>query len=143
MKEEKNLVLEQDPEVLETVEFTIIPPEAGTPVSCSDPEGFDQTPVPEVISHSDAYFIDTIDSNGSTRQDVYWKTYNTLEYYSDIRFEAGNSYTVFGRVKAAPGYVFNDPVTLIINNEEVSSEEVEDYSMEGDSFTFYFDVRAE
>ena len=52
-------------------------------------------------------------------------------------------YTVFGRVKAAPGYVFNDPVTLIINNEEVSSEEVEDYSMEGDSFAFYFDVRAE
>ena len=54
MKEEKNLVLEQDPEVLETVEFTILPPSAGTLVSCSDPEGFDQTPVPEVISHSDA-----------------------------------------------------------------------------------------
>ena len=33
MKEDKNLVLEQDPEVLEIVEFTIIPPEAGTPVS--------------------------------------------------------------------------------------------------------------
>lgn len=143
MKEDKNLALEQEPEVLETVEFTILPPSAGTLVTCKDPEGFDQSPVPEIVSSSDAYCIDSITVNGVTRPEAYWKTYNTLEYYSDIRFEAGNSYTVFGRVKAAPGYVFNDPVTLIINNEEVSSEEVEDYSMEGDSFTFYFDVRAE
>ena len=142
MKEEKNLVLEQDPEVLETVEFTILPPSAGTLVTCKDPEGFDQSPVPEIVSSSDAYFIDSITVNGVTRPEAYWKTYSTLVYYSDIKFEAGETYTVFAKVKAAPGYVFNDPVTLIINNEEVPFEEVEDYSLEGDSFTFYFDVRA-
>ena len=142
MKEDKNLALEQEPEVLETVEFTILPPSAGTLVTCKDPEGFDQSPVPEIVSSSDAYCIDSITVIGITRPEAYWKTYSTLVYYSDIKFEAGETYTVFARVKAAPGYVFNDPVTLIVNEEEVPSEEVEDYSLEGDSFTFYFDVRA-
>jgi hypothetical protein len=64
-------------------------------------------------------------------------------YYSDVTFEAGQSYTVFGRVQASPGYIFNDPVTLIINGEEVPSEQVEDYSLEGNSFTFYFDIEIE
>ena len=142
MKEDKNLALEQEPEVLETVEFTIQPPSAGTLVTCKDPEGFDQSPVPEIVSSSDAYCIDSITVNGVTRPEAYWKTYSTLVYYSDIKFEAGETYTVYAKVKAAPGYVFNDPVTLIVNEEEVPSEEVEDYSLEGDSFTFYFDVRA-
>ncbi len=127
---------ERSGEVLETVELTIAVPEAGTLIACKDPSGIDQTPVPEIISKSDHYDIER--TNG--RPEAYWKTYNTLEYYSDIRFEAGKSYTVFGKVKAGPGYIFNDPVTLIINGEEVPSEEVEDYSLEGDSFTFYFDI---
>lgn len=134
---------ERTGEVLEKVELTIIAPEAGTPITCSDPSGIDQSPIPEVISHSDNYHIDTVFVDGEERPEAYWKTYNTLVYYSDVSFEAGESYTVFGKVKAAPGYVFNDPVELIINGEEVPSEQVEDYSFEGDSFTFYFDIEAE
>ena len=61
--------------------------------------------------------------------------------FLDVRFEKGNTYTVFGKVKACPGYRFNDPVELIINGEEVPMEQVEDYSFEGDSFTFYSDIR--
>ena len=132
---------ERTGEVLETVELTIIAPEAGTLVTCNDPSGIDQTPVPQIIAKSDQYSIATICENGIERPDAYWKTYSTLVFYSDVRFEAGESYTVFGRVKASPGYIFNDPVTLIINGEEVPSEEVEDYTLEGDSFTFYFDVK--
>ena len=131
---------EDNCEILETVELTIIVPEAGTLITCNDPSGFDQTPVPEVVSKSDHYDIDTINVNGTERPEAYWKTYNTLEYYSDIRVETGSSYTVFGKVKAAPGYSFNDPVELIINGEEVPMEQVEDYSLEADSFTFYFDL---
>ena len=130
---------ERSSEVLETVELTVAVPEAGTLITCSDPSGLDQTPVPEIISKSSHYDIGRITFNGSERPDAYWKTYNTLEYYSDVRFEKGKSYTVSGRVQASPGYIFNDPVTLIINGEEVPSEEVEDYSLEGDSFIFYFD----
>lgn len=150
MKEELNEMIEDDAdseesednlEPLETVELTIIVPEAGTLITCSDPDGFDQMPVPEIISKSDHYDIDTINVNETERQEAYWKTYNTLEYYSDVTFEKGNSYTVFGKVKAAPGYSFNDPVELIINGEEVPMEQVEDYSLEGDSFTFYSDIR--
>ncbi len=149
MKEELNEMIEDmiDSEeyedtrqTLETVELTIIAPKAGTLITCNDPSGFDQTPVPEVVSKSDHYDIDTINVNGAERQEAYWKTYNTLEYYSDVTFEKGNSYTVFGKVKAAPGYSFNDPVELIINGEEIPMEQVEDYSFEGDSFTFYFNL---
>ncbi len=131
---------ERTGEVLETVELTITAPKAGTLISCKDPSGFDQSPVPEVISKSDKYFIDTVSLDGCERPDAYWKTYNTLEFYSDECFETGKTYTVFGRVKAAPGYIFNDPVELIINGEEVPMEEVEDYTPEGDGFAFYFDI---
>ena len=133
---------ERSGEVLETVELTVIAPEAGTLVTCTDPSGLDQSPVPEIVVNSDKYRIDTVTVNGTERLEAYWKTYSTLEYYSDIRFEAGKTYTVFGKVKAAPGYIFNDPVSLFVNGEELSSEEVEDYSLEGDSFTFYFDIEA-
>ncbi len=51
----------------------------------------------------------------------------------------GEKYTVFGRIKAKPGYVFYDPVTLIINGEELSSE-IEDYTLENDSFCFYYNI---
>lgn len=132
---------EDNLETLETVELTIIVPEAGTLITCSDPDGFDQAPVPEIVSESDHYDIERINVNGTQRPEAYWKTYNTLEYYSDVRFEKGNTYTVFGKVKACPGYRFNDPVELIINGEEVPMEQVEDYSFEGDSFTFYSDIR--
>ncbi|MBR0475072.1 MAG: hypothetical protein IJJ19_08730 [Erysipelotrichaceae bacterium] len=132
---------ERTDEVLETVEFTLTAPKAGTFITCKDADGFDQLPVPEITSECDKYFIDKTVVNGIERTEAYWKTYNTLEYYSDVKFEAGKSYTVFGKVKAKPGYVFNDPVTLIINGEEVPSEEVEDYSLEGDSFTFYYDLK--
>ena len=134
---------EDSTEIVETVKLTIIAPKAGTLITCSDPSGFDQTPVPEIISKSDHYDIDTINVNGTERPEAYWKTYNTLEYYSDVTFGKGNSYTVFGKVKAVPGYSFNDPVDLIINGEEVPMEQVEDYSFEGDSFTFYFDITIE
>ena len=129
-------------EIVESVELTISAPEAGIPVTCNDSSGFDQFPIPEIIPNSDKYHIDRITVNGIERPEAYWKTYNTLVYYSDIRFEAGQSYTVFGKVKAGPGYLFSDPVNLIVNGEEVPSEEVEDYSLEGDSFTFYFDIEA-
>lgn len=146
MKEELTEIIENDGEfertgeVLETVELTVIAPKAGTKITCEDPSGIDQTPVPEIISDSDKYFLDHSNENGTGRLEAYWKTYSTLEYYSDETFESGKSYTVFGKVKASPGYIFNDPVNLIINGIEVPSEEVEDYSLEGDSFTFYFDI---
>ena len=136
----ENEEYERSGEILETVELTVAVPQAGTLITCSDPSGIDQTPVPEIISGSDHYDIERIRINGSERPEAYWKTYNTLEYYSDVRFEAGKSYTVFGKVKACPGYIFNDPVNLIVNGEEVPSEQVEDYSLEGDSFTFYSDI---
>lgn len=136
-----NEEFERTGEVLETVEFTLTAPMAGTLITCKDADGFDQLPVPEITSECDKYFIDKTVVNGIERTEAYWKTYNTLEYYSDVKFEAGKTYTVFGKVKAKPGYIFNDPVTLIINGEEVPSEEVEDYSLEGDSFTFYYDLK--
>lgn len=149
MKEELNTTeetvlegYERSGEVLETVELTVIAPAAGTFITCKDPSGLDQSPVPEIVPVSDKYYIDTVTVNGVERPEAYWKTYNTLEYYSDVRFETGKTYTVFAKVKAAPGYFFNDPVDLIVNGEEVSSEEVEDYSLEGDSFVFYFDIEA-
>ena len=132
----------EENEVIETVELTITPLEEGTMISFSDPSGFDQSPVPEIISHSDNYYIDTVKDNDSERLEAYWKTYNTLEFYNNEKVIASNAYTVFGKVKAKPGYIFNDPVNLIINGQEVSSLEVEDYSLELDSFYFYFDVEA-
>ena len=133
---------ERTGEVIETVEFTITAPKAGTIVTCKDPEGFDQTPIPEVTSADPNYFINKVTVNGVEREEVYWRAYNTLEYYSDVCMKADETYTVFGRVKSKPGYIFNDPVTLIINGEEVPDEEIEDYTLEGDSFTFYCDIKA-
>lgn len=132
----------EENEVIETVELTITPLKEGTIISLSDPSGFDQSPVPEIISLSDNYYIDTYRDNDSERLEAYWKTYNTLEFYNNEKVIAGNTYTVFGKVKAKPGYIFNDPVNLIINGQEVSSLQVEDYSLELDSFYFYFDVEA-
>lgn len=132
---------EDSKQVIETVELTIVPPKAGTLISCKDPDGYDQTPVPEIISGSDIYHIDTITINGTQRQEAYYKKYSTLEYY-DEEVEAGNTYTVCGKVKSKPGYIFYDPVNLIVNGEELSSQEVEDYSLEQDCFTFYFDIEA-
>ncbi len=133
---------ERTSEVIKTVEFTLTAPKDGTLVTCSDPEGFDQTPVPEIQSCNPNYFIDKVTVNGVEREEVYWRGYNTLLYYSDISMKAGKTYTVFARVKSKPEYIFNDPVTLIINGEEVPSEEIEDYTLEGDSFTFYCDITA-
>lgn len=132
----------EENEVIETVELTITPLKEGTIISLSDPSGFDQSPVPEIISLSDNYYIDTVRDNDSERLEAYWKTYNTLEFYNNEKVIAGNAYTVFGKVKAKPGYIFYDPVNLIINGQEVSSLQVEDYSLELDSFYFYFDVEA-
>ena len=133
---------EREGEVIETVEFNLTAPKAGTVITCKDPEGYDQSPIPEIVSASPNYDIEKVTVNGIERPAIYWRAYNTLVYYDDVCVEPNETYTVFGKVKAAPGYIFNDPVELIINGEEVSSEEVEDYSLEGDSFTFYFDIKA-
>ena len=146
MNEDLNNIVEEETEsgeyertgeIIETVEFDLVAPKEGTVITCKDPSGFDQSPIPEISSDSDKYSIDVTE-----RPEIYWRKYSTLEYYSDEKIKAGETYTVFGKVKAAPGYIFNDPVELLINGEEVSSQEIEDYSLEGDSFTFYFDIEA-
>ena len=146
MNEDLNNIVEEETEsgeyertgeIIETVEFNLAAPKEGTVITCKDPSGFDQSPIPEISSDSDKYSIDVTE-----RPEIYWRKYSTLEYYSDEKIKAGETYTVFGKVKAAPGYIFNDPVELLINGEEVSSQEIEDYSLEGDSFTFYFDIEA-
>ena len=146
MNEDLNNIVEEETEsgeyertgeVIETVEFNLAAPKEGTVITCKDPSGLDQSPIPEINSNSDKYSIDVTE-----RPEIYWRKYSTLEYYSDEKIKAGETYTVFGKVKAAPGYIFNDPVELLINGEEVSSQEIEDYSLEGDSFTFYFDIEA-
>ena len=146
MNEDLNNIVEEETEsgeyertgeIIETVEFDLVAPKEGTVITCKDPSGFDQSPIPEISSNSDKYSIDVTE-----RPEIYWRKYSTLEYYSDEKIKAGETYTVFGKVKAAPGYIFNDPVELLINGEEVSSQEIEDYSLEGDSFTFYFDIEA-
>ena len=146
MNEDLNNIVEEETEsgeyertgeVIETVEFDLVAPKEGTVITCKDPSGFDQSPIPEISSNNDKYSIDVTE-----RPEIYWRKYSTLEYYSDEKIKAGETYTVFGKVKAAPGYIFNDPVELLINGEEVSSQEIEDYSLEGDSFTFYFDIEA-
>ena len=146
MNEDLNNVVEEETEsgeyertgeIIETVEFNLAAPKEGTVITCKDPSGLDQSPIPEISSNSDKYSIDVTE-----RPEIYWRKYSTLEYYSDEKIKAGETYTVFGKVKAAPGYIFNDPVELLINGEEVSSQEIEDYSLEGDSFTFYFDIEA-
>jgi len=146
MNEDLNNVVEEETEsgeyertgeIIETVEFNLAAPKEGTVITCKDPSGLDQSPIPEISSDSDKYSIDVTE-----RPEIYWRKYSTLEYYSDEKIKAGETYTVFGKVKAAPGYIFNDPVELLINGEEVSSQEIEDYSLEGDSFTFYFDIEA-
>lgn len=151
MNEDLNNVVEEETEsgeyertgeVIETVEFNLAAPKEGTFITCKEPSGFDQSPIPEISSNSDKYDIDVIPVDGAQRPEIYWRKYSTLEYYSDEKIKAGETYTVFGKVKAAPGYIFNDPVELLINGEEVSSVEIEDYSLEGDSFTFYFDIEA-
>ena len=136
-KETESGEYERTGEIIETVEFDLVAPKEGTVITCKDPSGFDQSPIPEISSNSDKYNIDVTE-----RPEIYWRKYSTLEYYSDEKIKAGDTYTVFGKVKAAPGYIFNDPVELLINGEEISSEEIEDYSLEGDSFTFYFDIEA-
>lgn len=146
MNEDLNNIVEEETEsgeyertgeIIETVEFNLAAPKEGTVITCKDPSGLDQSPIPEISSDSDKYSIDVTE-----RPEIYWRKYSTLEYYSDEKIKAGETYTVFGKVKAAPGYIFNDPVELLINGEEVSSQEIEDYSLEGDSFTFYFDIEA-
>ena len=146
MNEDLNNVVEEETEsgeyertgeIIETVEFDLAAPKEGTVITCKDPSGLDQSPIPEISSNSDKYSIDVTE-----RPEIYWRKYSTLEYYSDEKIKAGDTYTVFGKVKAAPGFIFNDPVELLINGEEVSSQEIEDYSLEGDSFTFYFDIEA-
>ena len=146
MNEDLNNIVEEETEsgeyertgeIIETVEFDLVAPKEGTVITCKDPSGLDQSPIPEISSDSDKYSIDVTE-----RPEIYWRKYSTLEYYSDEKIKAGETYTVFGKVKAAPGYIFNDPVELLINGEEVSSQEIEDYSLEGDSFTFYFDIEA-
>ncbi|MBQ6477764.1 MAG: hypothetical protein IJI44_00195 [Erysipelotrichaceae bacterium] len=128
--------------VIETVTLTVNAPKGDTLVTCKDPSGFDQFPIPEAFSTDDRYAIARITVDGVERDEVYWREYSTLVYYSDVRMKTGDTYTVFGRLKAAPGYIFTDPVNLIINGEEVSPEVIEDYTLEGDSFTFYFDIKA-
>ena len=146
MNEDLNNIVEEETEsgeyertgeIIDTVEFDLVAPKEGTVITCKDPSGLDQSPIPEISSNSDKYSIDVTE-----RPEIYWRKYSTLEYYSDEKIKAGETYTVFGKVKAAPGYIFNDPVELLINGEEVSSQEIEDYSLEGDSFTFYFDIEA-
>ena len=146
MNEDLNNIVEEETEsgeyertgeIIETVEFDLAAPKEGTVITCKDPSGLDQSPIPEISSNSDKYSIDVTE-----RPEIYWRKYSTLEYYSDEKIKAGETYTVFGKVKAAPGFIFNDPVELLINGEEVSSQEIEDYSLEGDSFTFYFDIEA-
>lgn len=136
-------ILDNEAETIETVEFTLIPPKANTLITCTDPDGYDQSPIPEIEAKSDKYYIDSIMIDGKERKEIYYREYSTLVYYSNVKVEKGKTYTVFGKVKAKPGYIFNDdPTTVIINGEELSSEVVEDYSLELDSFTFYFDIEA-
>ena len=51
-------------EVIETVELTILQPKTGTLITCKDPYGYDQSPVPEIVSGSENYSIDTVCVNG-------------------------------------------------------------------------------
>ena len=143
-KQEENKNIEYDDKgniIIDTVELTIKKPKAGTLITGKDSSGFDQLPIPEVICDSENYFIGILNNEGKQRPEVYWKDYATLVFYSDIKMEIGKSYTVFGRVQAKPGYVFYDPVNVIVNGEELSIEEVEDYTLEGDSFCFYYDLK--
>ena len=141
MNTENLEVNERGDKIIETVELSITQPKAGTVVTGEDPSGFDQTPIPCVTVKSDRYAIGKVNVNGIERDEVYWKDYATLVLYSDVKLEEGKTYNVFGRVQAKPGYVFYDPVNLIVNGEEVSPLEIEDYSLEGDSFCFYCDIK--
>jgi len=130
----------EETEVIENIELTIKRPENGTLIKCKDPNGLDQTPVPIVIPESDKYSVGRITVNGEEREEVFWKDYATLVYYSDVRIEEGKPYTVFGRIVASPGYTFNDPVTLVVNGVEQSLYATEDYSLELNEFFFYADI---
>lgn len=123
----------EENELIETVELTIENPIAGTKVKCDDDStGYNQTPVPEVVSLSDKYAV----------VEAYWRDYATLTYYNDVEFKEGETYNVYGRIKAAPGVAFYDPITLIVNGEENMSDVTEDYTLEYDEFVFYADVVA-
>ena len=142
-KETENMEINERGEIIiETVELNIVEPKAGTVVTGNDPSGFDQSPIPCVTAKSDEYAIGKVNVEGIERDEVYWRDYATLVFYSDVKLEEGKTYNVFGRVQAKPGYVFYDPVNLIVNGEEVSPQEVEDYTLEGDSFCFYCDIKA-
>ena len=131
----------KEKEVIETVELTITNPVVGTKITCSDESsGLDQKPIPEVIPLSDKYSVGSIDVDGKKRAEVFWKDYATLIYYSDLKIEEGKQYNVFGRIVAAPGYTFYDPINLIVNGVEQPIDATEDYSLESDQFYFYVDV---
>ena len=130
----------KEPIVIEDVEITIRRPEAGTVITCKDPQGLDQTPVPEVISESDKYSIGKISVNGEERDEVFFKDYALLIYYSDLKVEEDKPVTVFGRIVASPGYIFYDPVNLFVNGEEQPMDATEDYSLESNEFYFYVNI---
>lgn len=138
----ENIMEEDSREIVEDVELTISNPAAGTVIRVSDPDGLDQTPVPVVVSNSDKYSIGKINVGGIQRDEVFWKDYATLVYYPDETMEEGKTYTVCGKIKANEGYVFYDPVNLIVNGEEQPIDATEDYSLEHDEFVFYYDVEA-
>ncbi|MBR4485641.1 MAG: hypothetical protein IKO97_10575 [Erysipelotrichaceae bacterium] len=133
--------LNEELNVIETVELTIANPKVGTIINCSDPaNGEDQKPVPVVTVGSDLYSVAKVTFDNDERDQVYWRDYATLCYYDDVIVEKDKKYTVFGKIIAAEGYRFYDPINLIVNGEELFPDATEDYSLAGDEFCFYADV---
>ena len=56
---------EREGKVIETVEFTLTAPKAGTEIICKDPESSDQFPIPQIVSSSPNYDIEKVTVNGN------------------------------------------------------------------------------
>ena len=124
--------------------MTIEKPLAGTQVTCTAADGFDQLPVPTVTPAEPAkYIVGKKAKEGLEREDAYWRDFGTLNYYSDVTMEEGKSYTVYAGIRAPFGYIFAGDFSLIVNGEPVSSNLIEDVALGDDSFYFYYDIETE
>ena len=131
-------------ETVSAVKLTIEKPLAGTQVTCTAADGFDQSPVPTVTPAEPAkYIVGKKAKEGLEREDAYWRDFGTLNYYSDVTMEEGKSYTVYAGIRAPFGYIFAGDFSLIVNGEPVSSNLIEDVALGDDSFYFYYDIETE
>ena len=126
---------------LEEVSLTIANPLAGTKVTYTEEDGFDQSPVPAITITEDKYTLGKhMTEDGQERDAAFYITKeDEPKLLNDVVMESGETYRVTGELNSAVGYCFSPDTKVIVNDTELDDTQIKKFD---NLLSFIYDIEA-